>query len=112
MARRLDEAAAEYREALRIDPSYANAHNNLGNVFLAQQKYDDAIREFEDVTRLQPTSIAGFRNLAAAYAAAGPSTAPSARPDAALLLAPAEPLATEIRRQRDQVLQRKRLELL
>jgi Flp pilus assembly protein TadD len=111
VARRLDEAAREYHAAIELDAGYANAHNNLGNVLLAQQKYDDAIREFEDVTRLQPTSIAGFRNLAAACAAAGRFDRAVAAADAALRLAPPESLATEIRRQRDQYLQRRRPEL-
>ena len=70
MARRLDEAAAEYREALRIDPSYANAHNNLGNVLLSQKRYGEAIGEFEEVVRLQPASSAAKKNLAAARAMA------------------------------------------
>ena len=74
-------------------------------------KDDDAIREFEDYTRLQPNSVAGFRNLAAAYAAAGRFDRAAAAADAALLLSPTEPLATEIRRQRDQYLQRQRLKL-
>jgi hypothetical protein len=71
VARRLDEAAAEYREALRIDSAYANAHNNLGNVLLAQRRFDEAIHEFEEVVRLQPDSAPARKNLAAAYSAAG-----------------------------------------
>jgi Flp pilus assembly protein TadD len=110
VARRLDEAAREYRTAIQLDAGYANAHNNLGNVLLAQQKFDDAIREFEDVTRLQPKSVAGFRNLAAAHAAAGQFDRAVTAADAALRLVPPEPLATEIRRQRDEYAQRKRQE--
>ena len=71
VARRLDESAREYREALRIDPGYANAHNNLGNVLLAQQRFDEAIREFAEVVRLQPDSAAARKNLAAALEVAG-----------------------------------------
>ena len=56
--------------ALSIDPSYANAHNNLGNVLLAQKKYDEAIAEFAEVVRLQPGSAAAKQNLAAAKAMA------------------------------------------
>jgi Flp pilus assembly protein TadD len=111
VARRLDEAERQYRAAIELDAGYANAHNNLGNVYLAQQKYDDAIREFEEVTRLQPESVNGFRNLAAACAAAGRFESAVAAADAALLLAPPEAIATEIRRQRDRYLQRRRPEL-
>ena len=70
VARKLDEAATEYRQALRLDPSYANAHNNLGNVLLVQKKYDEAIAEFAEVVRLQPGSAAAKQNLAAARALA------------------------------------------
>src|SRR5262245_4382537 len=104
----LDDAAREYQAAIRIDPLYPKAHNNLGNVWLAQQKYGDAIREFEEVTRLQPDSPSAFANLAAAYAAAGEFARASAAVDAALKLNPSEPLATDLRRQRAQYVQRQR----
>jgi Flp pilus assembly protein TadD len=108
LARQLAEAAREYQTAIRIDPLYPKAHNNLGNVWLAQQKYDDAIREFEEVIKLQPASPAAFANLAAAYAAAGQFERASATADTALKLNPPEPLASDLRRQRSQYLQRQR----
>ena len=37
------EAVNEYQEAIRSDPGYANAHNNLGNVRLAQGHADQAV---------------------------------------------------------------------
>jgi cytochrome c-type biogenesis protein CcmH/NrfG len=104
----LDEAAREYQAAIRIDPRYPQAHNNLGNVWLAQQRYGDAVREFEEVTRLQPESASAFANLAAAFAAAGQFERASAAADAALKLNPSEPLASELRRQRAQYVQRQR----
>ncbi|MBI3491285.1 MAG: tetratricopeptide repeat protein [Acidobacteria bacterium] len=64
VARRLDEAVYEYRQAIQIDPAYANAHNNLGGVLLAQGNADEAIREFREVVRLQPQSVSGLANLA------------------------------------------------
>ena len=60
----------EFQTAIRLDPGYANPHTNLGNVWLAQQKYDEAIREFTEVVHLQPDSAAAKSNLAAAKAAA------------------------------------------
>ncbi|HJZ74775.1 MAG TPA: tetratricopeptide repeat protein [Vicinamibacterales bacterium] len=107
MARRLDEAGAAFRESLRLDPSYANAHNNLGNVLLAQGRNDAAIREFREVVRLQPQSAAALRNLAAAYAMDGQFPQAIDTIDRALQLAPSDPIAPELRRQRAMYLQRR-----
>ena len=93
---------------MRIDPAYANAHNNLGGVYLGEGKTDDAIREFSEVVRLQPESPAALKNLAAAYAMAGQFDRAVAAADAALKLKPAEPLAGEIRGQRGQYLKQTR----
>jgi Flp pilus assembly protein TadD len=108
VARRLDEAVASYRRALQINPQYANAHNNLGGVFTAQRQFDAAIREFREVVRLQPTAPGGFANLAAAYAADGHFQRAVEAIDTALGLHPVEPLASELRRQRGEYLQRQR----
>ncbi len=49
--RKYDAAAAQYREALRLAPpdsaQGANAHQNLGQAYLATAKYEDAIKEFD-----------------------------------------------------------------
>ncbi len=104
----MNEAGAEYREALRIDPSYAAAHNNLGSVYLADGRLDAAIREFSEVARLQPESAVGWKNLAAAYAMAGQFGRAVEAADTALRLKPDEPLASEIRGQREKYLARTR----
>jgi Flp pilus assembly protein TadD len=108
VARRLGEAADRYRAALRIDPGYANAHNNLGNVYLAEGQFQAAIAEFREFARLQPQSATGLKNLAAAYAMAGDFVRAAETADTALRLNPDEPLASEIRRQRAEWLQRHR----
>jgi Flp pilus assembly protein TadD len=64
VAGRLDEAVYEYRQAIQIDPSYGNAHNNLGSVLLSQGKTAEASREFRETVRLQPQSASGLANLA------------------------------------------------
>src|SRR4030095_4378218 len=49
---------------IRLEPAYASAHNNLGNVYFAQKKYDEAIREFTEAVRLPPDSASAHRNRA------------------------------------------------
>ena len=63
-------AAQQYRQALQIDPKYANAHNNLGSILLAQGKRDEALREYREAVRLQPQSASGLENLSRALATA------------------------------------------
>jgi tetratricopeptide (TPR) repeat protein len=43
---RLDAAADEFQQVLRMQPSYADAHLGLGNIQLAQQRFDEAVVEF------------------------------------------------------------------
>jgi Flp pilus assembly protein TadD len=44
----LDEAVAEYRRALRLDPEYLSAHYNLGVAYERQGKTDEAIHEYTE----------------------------------------------------------------
>ena len=50
--KRNEEAEEEYREALRIQPDGADAHNNLGNLFLQTGKVEEAKKELEIAKRL------------------------------------------------------------
>lgn len=38
--RRVDEAIAAYQHALALDPTYAKAHKNLGEIYVVQERYD------------------------------------------------------------------------
>jgi Flp pilus assembly protein TadD len=75
-------------------------------VFTAQRQFDAAIREYREVVRLQPTAPGGFANLAAAYAADGQFERAIEAIDTALGLHAAEPVASELRRQRNVYVQR------
>jgi predicted O-linked N-acetylglucosamine transferase (SPINDLY family)/2-polyprenyl-3-methyl-5-hydroxy-6-metoxy-1,4-benzoquinol methylase len=48
---RLEEAATFYRKALEIDPDFAEASYNLGNVLAALGHFDAATRHFRDAAR-------------------------------------------------------------
>ena len=62
---KLDEAIAEYREALRLKPDYAEAHNNLGIALSDQGKLDEAIAEYREAMRLKPDYAEAHNNLGA-----------------------------------------------
>ena len=50
----MDEAIGEYREALRLKPDYAEAHNNLGVALEDRGSLDGAIAEYREALRLKP----------------------------------------------------------
>lgn len=63
--------AEEYlRNAIRKNPDYAEAHNNLGNLLSLQGKGEEAIREYEKAVSnvLYPTPEYGYYNLGREYA--------------------------------------------
>jgi protein O-mannosyl-transferase len=47
-------ATWHYREAVRLEPDYADAHNNLGNALLRDGKTEEAIEHFERALQLKP----------------------------------------------------------
>jgi len=60
---RLDEAAVQYRAALRVKPT-AETHNGLGFVLSKQGKLDEAIAQFREAIRVNPKYTAAYNNLA------------------------------------------------
>ena len=65
---RRDEAVAAYRQALRLHPGLADAHNELGVMLAELGRIDEAILEFQDAVRLAPESADARANLARALA--------------------------------------------
>ena len=59
----LDGAIAEYREALRLEPSFFFAHNNLGNDLAAKGDLDAAIAELRKAVLLNPKLPDAHNNL-------------------------------------------------
>jgi tetratricopeptide (TPR) repeat protein len=58
------EAIAAYREAIALDPDFADAHCNLGAVFYNRGERDEARRHFERCLRLDPGHVEAHFNLA------------------------------------------------
>jgi len=63
----LDLAAKYYRLALKADPTYAEAVNNLGTVYYARKSYRRAVSQYRKALRLNPQSASVWSNLALAY---------------------------------------------
>jgi type IV pilus assembly protein PilF len=55
---KLDEAKASYEKALQFNPRFSAALTNLGNIYLEQKRYDEAIKKYEaalnDMTYREP----------------------------------------------------------
>ena len=65
---RLNDAVAQYEEALRLKPDYGQAHYNLGVVFARMPgRLDGAIAHYEAALRLNPDSAEAHNNLGNAW---------------------------------------------
>ena len=49
-------AAAEYQEVIRLKPTHVGAQFNLGGMYLADGRTDDAIRHLREAARLRMCS--------------------------------------------------------
>jgi tetratricopeptide (TPR) repeat protein len=63
---RFDEAMASYQGALRLEPAYVQARNNLANCQLVTGHLTEAIANYEAVLRANPDDPTAMRNLAIA----------------------------------------------
>jgi len=59
-------AVSEYREAIRLDPGFAEAHCNLGVILKDQGKLDDAIKEYRKALEIRSDFAEAHGNLAVA----------------------------------------------
>jgi lipoprotein NlpI len=48
---------ADFDQALKINPNYAEAYNNRGIVYRNKGDYNKAIADFEAVLRIDPNNI-------------------------------------------------------
>ncbi len=60
---RLDEAIANFRQAIELQPTLAEAHNNLGNALQNQGQADVAIKHLREALRLKPDYPDALNNL-------------------------------------------------
>ncbi|MBZ5646156.1 MAG: DUF3857 domain-containing protein [Acidobacteriia bacterium] len=64
---RRDEAIGVWQDLAKVAPDDHDAPTNLGNLFISQKKYKDAIPYLEKSTKLFPDQPISFANLAIAY---------------------------------------------
>ncbi len=63
----LNVAEKYYRLALRVDPKYAEAVNNLGTIYYVRKSYRRAINQYKKALRLNPESASVWSNLGTGY---------------------------------------------
>ena len=68
---RLDNARRLYQEALKVDPAYAEALNNLGVIYIHDKNYEAARNSLEKAARVNPGWADPYYNLACLYALMG-----------------------------------------
>jgi tetratricopeptide (TPR) repeat protein len=65
---KLNDAIAEFEEALRIEPNIPEVHNSLGGAFMRVGRLPEATAEFETAVRLKPDYPDGHNSLGSALA--------------------------------------------
>ena len=68
---RLDEAIAEYQEAIRLKKDYSVGHTNLGLALHGKGRLDEAIAEYQEAIRLKKDDAEAHDNLGTALYAKG-----------------------------------------
>jgi len=63
----LDSARKYYERAIKTDPQYSEAINNLGTIYYARKSYRRAISEYKKALRISPESASAWANLGSAY---------------------------------------------
>ena len=70
---RLDDAIDIYTRAIRLNPTFIEAHHNVGLLRMQKSEFDVAIQNFEEVLRLFPQHVTANLHLAKIYLQTGNS---------------------------------------
>jgi tetratricopeptide (TPR) repeat protein len=94
---RIDDAIAECKRAIEIDPQFGNPYNDIGSYLLRQGHADEAIGWLERAKKAERYGPRHFpyMNLGRIYASQGMIRAAIAEFEGALELCPDEPVCTQ-----------------
>jgi tetratricopeptide (TPR) repeat protein len=90
---RYDKATGEYLDSLMARPDSWDAHYNLGNYYLGQNRPKEALAEYDIAYMHEPQSILTLVNAAMAHAKLGETARAETKLNEALKLNPASPAA-------------------
>ncbi len=85
---RYNEALAEFRKAIALDPNYEKARYGIGRVFLHSKRYADAINTFEQLIKDEPNYKEAHHALGLAYFKSGSNIRATVAANAALRIDP------------------------
>ena len=68
---KLDEATIQFRNALKIDPEFAEAGTMLGQVHFRRREYREAYQAFQDAVQAQPEYLPARKAIAGLYLTGG-----------------------------------------
>lgn len=71
MGLRLDDAVAEYQQAVKYDAQDRRAYYELGNLYRAHGAYADAIKLYQKQIQIDPKHTSSYKGLALCYLAQG-----------------------------------------
>jgi tetratricopeptide (TPR) repeat protein len=92
---RASDAAAEFSQAIRLQPDNADAHYNLGIALEQADRVQEAVGEFKETIRLRPDDADAHFNLGIALATLGQIDKSVAEFSEALRIRPDFPEARE-----------------
>jgi superkiller protein 3 len=68
---RLQDAEKLYKDLLRLDPTFSDALNDLGVIYIQQKNFAEAKECFEKAIQLQPNTVEPYYNLACLHSIKG-----------------------------------------
>ncbi len=68
---RVEEAIAQYKRAIELNPRFPDAHNNFGSTLVAIRRYDEAAVHFRKALEIDPKHAGAHSNLGALLAQLG-----------------------------------------